>query len=741
MPKDNEAQIGDGMGRSPLSVDEFDLVSFRPGHDAAVTKFNEDLLGRWPIAHAIYRHIYNADGEFSTRIGLYGEWGAGKTSVLNFLRAISEHNDDVIIHFSAWRAAEIDAFMTSLSDSLKREIKRRELKTSFRFKLNSFFSRASRNSVAIAEATGQAAGKLDGELSQMITAGAAFTGAVAKAVEQRLNFSADEVESLREILREHKIIVFIDDLDRADPKILPKIFMALREYLDWPGFSFVLSFDKAVILDALNDYSSAFASAPQPFLEKIVDVVFDLKRPATDLPSQMITHLLQEQCAFIPEKDRLAAAGWFPGNPRKIKSICRELQAAKVSAVRHGDGELSWEAIIVQTILRRESERLVEFVEREMLGRDKLSLGLSFTGEKKLEAAALLDKAMTKSGYAEGTPEHSRLYNMIVRLQGLRRLHDAQRISYEMQLSTHAPIFTQREVKEIIDTWDGGCHDDFVSDALRLGGERAFVTPTEATSKLLDMVTDFYVACVRGLRTSKVKSVKDETLAAAERAARFLLNIVTRNTASAGNLAFCIRILNMSIENDSNNDLEEIFLRVLEWQILSFVSEHCLDKSALFHECFPHEGSKVPMLAERVQQRTVSAAVESILVLFASANGVYMCAGQGADNRHLRWMLDRDALLYQSPHKKCLINFLQAEVDSSQVSIVAKNTIDYIGLVSNRMNSFSGFASDNRDLIEACWRAIIRENWNIKGQQDVEHIKSRLEGWGGVSGLSLPQQW
>ena len=61
-------------------------VASPTGYDAAVEVRELDDYQRWPVAMAISNVIDTAPREWSTRIGLYGQWGDGKTTVLNFLQ-------------------------------------------------------------------------------------------------------------------------------------------------------------------------------------------------------------------------------------------------------------------------------------------------------------------------------------------------------------------------------------------------------------------------------------------------------------------------------------------------------------------------------------------------------------------------------------------------------------------------------------------------------------------------------
>ena len=65
-------------------LDETNLIN-STGHDSPIVRIEQDFYERWPVATSISRIIASSPIEWSTRIGLFGKWGDGKTSVLNFL--------------------------------------------------------------------------------------------------------------------------------------------------------------------------------------------------------------------------------------------------------------------------------------------------------------------------------------------------------------------------------------------------------------------------------------------------------------------------------------------------------------------------------------------------------------------------------------------------------------------------------------------------------------------------------
>lgn len=61
-----------------------------------------DALRRWPFAHSIYQLIHGAPKEWSLRIGIFGRWGEGKTTVLNFIEQMAERDNCPVAKFNPW---------------------------------------------------------------------------------------------------------------------------------------------------------------------------------------------------------------------------------------------------------------------------------------------------------------------------------------------------------------------------------------------------------------------------------------------------------------------------------------------------------------------------------------------------------------------------------------------------------------------------------------------------------------
>ena len=74
----------------------------------------EDLLGRSFFSKQLAKALYECDASDGLVIGLFGEWGSGKTSVLNMtmneIKNMGEEseNEPLIVTFSPWNYSDKD---------------------------------------------------------------------------------------------------------------------------------------------------------------------------------------------------------------------------------------------------------------------------------------------------------------------------------------------------------------------------------------------------------------------------------------------------------------------------------------------------------------------------------------------------------------------------------------------------------------------------------------------------------
>ena len=63
--------------------------------------------GRWRERFTASRLMVPSNGP--VRIGIYGEWGTGKTSVLEFIASMAKKDEQIVIRFNPWQHSTKDS--------------------------------------------------------------------------------------------------------------------------------------------------------------------------------------------------------------------------------------------------------------------------------------------------------------------------------------------------------------------------------------------------------------------------------------------------------------------------------------------------------------------------------------------------------------------------------------------------------------------------------------------------------
>jgi hypothetical protein len=133
-PLDDLADILSDAGRDQKA--SLDRESFTPADtvpnwpDDPLTDPDQDLLGRAAFARFLAKRLVAIPrGSGAYAMQLYGAWGAGKSSMLNFLRIALEHlgveseEKWLVVQFNAWQNQHIDPPWWSLMDAVFRRVK------------------------------------------------------------------------------------------------------------------------------------------------------------------------------------------------------------------------------------------------------------------------------------------------------------------------------------------------------------------------------------------------------------------------------------------------------------------------------------------------------------------------------------------------------------------------------------------------------------------------------------------
>lgn len=241
--------------------------------DQPIKSSNQDILGRYRFAKFLFEAILSYTDKNSLVLALYGDWGSGKTSIINlFLECLelSEvKNKPIVIHFNPWNFSNQNQLISQFFNILSNRI-------------------GKTNSLKKAEEIGEKLklySKIFTPFTVVPTIGpfASMFGRLAKNIGNAYSAIGSiydkNIDQLKEDLSKElfkldkKILIIIDDIDRLIPSEIRQIFQLIKKIADFPNTIYLLAFDKSVVLNAFKEILNGFE---KEYLEKIIQVPFEI---------------------------------------------------------------------------------------------------------------------------------------------------------------------------------------------------------------------------------------------------------------------------------------------------------------------------------------------------------------------------------------------------------------------------------------------------------------------------------
>ena len=261
------------------------------------------MLGRQTFARALAEAVLSYNHTESISIGLLGEWGTGKTSIINMtlemIDEISNQKDKAqtnptITKFYPWNYSDQNQLIVQFFNQISAVLSREDLGTKYK-KIGSTIQTYSRFFIPLSylpmvSPIGDAA-KAFGCL------GAAATKA-GEGISQDLHSIRKDINGLLKDL-DNKIIIVIDDIDRLNNTEIRQIFQLVKSVADFPNTIYLLSFDRNVVINALSEVQKG---PGDKYLEKVVQVPFEIPQISKHEVEKLLFSQLDELIKDIPEE-------------------------------------------------------------------------------------------------------------------------------------------------------------------------------------------------------------------------------------------------------------------------------------------------------------------------------------------------------------------------------------------------------------------------------------------------------
>ncbi len=283
--------------------------------DKPIENKTEDRLGRTDFAENVAEAIsHYKTGQDSLVMGLCGEWGSGKTSVINMIiESLNEQGSaPIIVRFCPWYFSGQDQLLQQFFLQLASEIRSScAIATGATQGLAQKagevadkiikFSAIIRPIKHITPFVGVPSGVIDGIFNSVEKTAGKVKGIADAVGELNVQDSFDPYDMKKEIgaaLSEldRKVLIIIDDIDRLTKEEIRQIFQLVKALADFKNTIYLLSFDQKEVCAALMEQTDH----PERYLEKIVQIPFELP---TVSPTVIFEHLTKSLDNVIVERD------------------------------------------------------------------------------------------------------------------------------------------------------------------------------------------------------------------------------------------------------------------------------------------------------------------------------------------------------------------------------------------------------------------------------------------------------
>lgn len=244
--------------------------------DKPIDSFENDEFQLEPYISGLTEFIKECDTPMT--IAIQGDWGCGKTSMMNMARTFLKESDDIVdVWFNTWQFSQFNmdeqltvTFLQHLINELSNKLSNKnEKKKKITDKLLPFIQ-----SVTLS-VTKQFVGSDIGD---------AVNGMMTKA---KLDL-IDEISKLKDTFQElisevtdncsKRVVVFIDDLDRLQPVRAVELLEILKLFIDCDGCVFVMAIDTSVVFQGIREkYGQNMTDEKaQSFFDKMIQLPFKM---------------------------------------------------------------------------------------------------------------------------------------------------------------------------------------------------------------------------------------------------------------------------------------------------------------------------------------------------------------------------------------------------------------------------------------------------------------------------------
>ena len=241
--------------------------------DSPIKDLGEDYLQQEKFVNRLKSVITDYNSQDSLTIQLRGEWGSGKSSVLNMLKNSLEEDSEkgpLVMYFNPWNFSTknelIKSFFKELSVIFKENMGDEEFS-----KLNDFLNLIMSSVVSLTPLFGA-----DSFFSIIANIFSNILIWISKRSVDEKNL-VDVKNKLNSLLikNNRKIVVMVDDIDRLTNIEIEQVFQLTKSIADFSNMIYILAYDEKYAITALENNG---IHQPKEYIKKINQLQLDIPK-------------------------------------------------------------------------------------------------------------------------------------------------------------------------------------------------------------------------------------------------------------------------------------------------------------------------------------------------------------------------------------------------------------------------------------------------------------------------------
>ena len=267
--------------------------------DKPITKLEEDSLNIQKYANSLSKFIRNSDTPIT--VGLQGEWGTGKTSLMSLLlenfNNSGKEREIATSWVNTWEyslfkgASETTpAVLSGMLEKLRDENKDiwtiKDVATDKVKKATKFLSGLANQVIANQTGINVKEAASDSFTEKNVAHIVEVKNLIASIINELIEHSENEIK---------KVVFFVDDLDRIPPNDAVEVLESLKNIFDIPKCVFILAIDYDVVVKGLESKFGPKTKENErefrSFFDKIIQVPFSMPVGAYDITTFLKTKL------------------------------------------------------------------------------------------------------------------------------------------------------------------------------------------------------------------------------------------------------------------------------------------------------------------------------------------------------------------------------------------------------------------------------------------------------------------